>query len=98
MAHAKRRGAHEPVAQQQQCRQDEDDAEHTDDGAARHEHAHRADDVDVGIDGHAERCGEQAHAADDDRGDRRRKRGDNGRPLLLARKALGLKRVVIRMA
>ena len=62
------------VAQDQQRRQDEDDQQHADNSAAREQHAHGADDVDIRVQRDAEGRGEQSHAADQYRGDRRGER------------------------
>ena len=90
MPHADCRCADEPVEDQQQRGQDKDDADHADQCASSHEHTHGTDDVDVGVDCHAEGRREQAHAGDQDRRNGSGKGGQNrglpirsGNPLVL---------------
>ena len=94
LPHPRGGGADELIAQQQQGRKHEDNGYHTDDGTPGHEHAHRADDVDLGVNRHADGCRKPAHAGHDHRGDGGGKRrvhwgscgyGASLRPLMIAR-------------
>ena len=58
------------IAQQKQCGQEQDNGYHAYQSASCHQHAHRADDVDIRIDRDSDGRGEQSHAADDYRRDR----------------------------
>ena len=67
--HANGRVADDAVKGEKQRGQDEDDHQNADHGAPSHQHAHGADNVNVGVDGNAKGCGEQSHARYDDGGD-----------------------------
>ena len=54
------------IEQHEHGGQDEDDQQHAHHGAPGDQHAHGADDLNIGIQRHAEGCGKHAHAGDDD--------------------------------
>lgn len=78
MSHVSRRIANDAVEGEEQCGQDEDDHQNADDGASCHKHAHGTDDVNVGVKGNAEGCGEESHAGYDNRGNGRLQGRENG--------------------
>lgn len=57
--------ADESVTQQKQCGQNQHDGEHTHYSASCHQHAHGADDVDIGVDCYAKGCREKSHSGYD---------------------------------